>query len=164
MILDFVRIAANIGGQFPVIVVLERTAAEPFNVFQLANELNIHTDAGHHGQAVVADDTVCGQVRLLFNQDYPGVRGAEVTYMLGEAFWGKGLMTRVLSEFTRKSIVEHSLDFICAWIRPENIGSVRCAERSGYVRDSFGPEEELARRVDRDGFVRFKCYRADLGV
>lgn len=130
-----------------------------------ASLIEVANVGSHHKvRAVVADNTLCGQVRLLFNQDYPGLRSAEVTYLLGEEFWGKGLMTRVLTEFTRESLVEHSLDFICAWIRPDNVGSVKCAERAGYVRDPFDQEEELARCVDRDGFVRFKCYRADLGV
>lgn len=120
-------------------------------------ELSNHGD--HHDVvAVVVDDEIVGQVRLLFNQDYPGLRAAEITYLLGEEHWGRGLMTAILADVSERVLAERQLDFLCAWIHPANIASVRCAERAGYLRDAFGREAELATAVDRAGFERYKRY------
>ncbi len=134
----------------------------PLDVETAASMIEAANLGGHHAvYAVLRDGEIIGQIRLMFNQDYPGLRAAEVAYVLGEAYWGQGLMSRILAEFTARSLATHGLDFLCAWILPENVASARCAERAGYLRDEFSGEAELATQVDRERFQRYKCFSAD---
>lgn len=109
-------------------------------------------------EAILVDGEAVGQVRLLFERAYPGLRVAEIAYLLGEDYWGRGWMTDILSTYTRQAARQLGLDALVAWIRPENEGSVRCAERAGYERDEFLREAALAELVGRPGFQRYVYY------
>jgi len=124
---------------------------------QLARQLIELSNLGDHHEvrAVEYRGTAVGQVRLMFNRRYRQARVAEVAYVLRPELWGHGLMTPILSDFTERSFRRHDLDFIVAWIRPDNTASLRTAEHAGYRRDDFPMERELAQRVGRPGFVRY---------
>ncbi len=111
-------------------------------------------------QAIERNGDVVGQVRLLFNNDYPELHIAEVAYLLGEDHWGQGLMPKILDDFTQRCFATHPLDFIYAWIRPENTASVKCAEQAGYIKDNFAREAELAKLSKRPGFTRYIRFRS----
>jgi RimJ/RimL family protein N-acetyltransferase len=53
-----------------------------------------------------------------------------VGYWIGREFWGKGLATRALREFTEE-IAERPLH---AWVATSNAGSIRVLEKSCFVR------------------------------
>ena len=103
-----------------------------------------------------------GQVRLLFDDSYPGITAAEVAYWLGEEYWGKGLMSQILHAYTHHSFRKHQLRFIYAWIRADNEASIRTATRAGYLRDNFKHESELSELVARAGCLRYTWYRSNL--
>ena len=130
----------------------------------LAGELIELANFGDHHEvlAVEYNEEIIGQVRLMFNNDYPEVYSAEIAYLLGEEYWGRGLMPNILCDFTQQSFQKHPLDFIYAWIEANHKASIKCAERAGYRRDSFNREEELAKLSGRPGFLRYICYRPKL--
>lgn len=103
---------------------------------------------------------IIGQMRLLFNNDYPELRIAEVAYMLDEDYWGKGIMSNLLLDFIHRSFKIYSLDFIYAWIMDDNIASIKCANRAGFLKDNFAYERDLAIDSRRPGFSRYICFRS----
>ena len=129
---------------------------------QLAEQLlEISRAGGHHEvRAALHEGKVVGQVRLVFDGSYPGLKVAEVSYWLAEEAWGKGLMSKILTAYTAQSFKAHGLDQIHAWIRPENVGSIRAATRAGYRRDEWKHEAALAAAVRRTGFLRYIAHRA----
>ncbi len=127
----------------------------------LAGELIEIANMGDHHEvfAIEYQVEIIGQLRLLFNSDYPEVYSAEIAYLLGEEYWGRGLMPKILSDFTRQSFQKHPFDFMYVWIEGNHKASIKCAERSGFRRDFFDREEELANLVGRPGFLRYICHR-----
>jgi RimJ/RimL family protein N-acetyltransferase len=115
----------------------------------------------HDAVAIEVDGRPIGQCVLRFDQQFAGVRAAEVAYWLGENYWGQGWMTRVLPIFTAHSFRRHQVDVIYAWIRTDNEASIRAAQRAGYQRDTYPDEARLAESLRRPGFVRYATYRAD---
>jgi RimJ/RimL family protein N-acetyltransferase len=123
------------------------------DMIALANEGRHHTV-----RAVLVDGEIVGQVRLLHNRGYPDLRGAEVAYLIAEEHWGRGLMTHILADYTRHAFETEDLDFIKAWIHPENTGSIKAATRAGYLRDNFPYEGHLSVLRARAGFQRYLCF------
>ena len=135
----------------------------PFNEAVATDLIELSRTGSHHEVCAVAcDGQIIGQARLLFNDSYPGIRAAEVAYLLGEEFWGKGLGSALVQDHTQRSFLEQHLEFIDAWIRPDNAGSIRSVERAGYRRDVFRGENEFAGKIGRLGFHRYKCYRTQV--
>jgi RimJ/RimL family protein N-acetyltransferase len=54
-----------------------------------------------------------------------------VGYWVGRDFWGKGVATRALQEFTREVVTERPLH---AWVASTNTGSIRVLEKCGFVK------------------------------
>ena len=107
------------------------------------------------------DGGAIGQCLLRFDPPFGDTRACEVAYWLGEEYWGQGLMSRVLPFFTYRSFCLHRADVIYAWIRNDNVASIRAAERAGYERDVFPLETRLADSLRRSRFIRYATYRAD---
>lgn len=133
---------------------------EPFDE-ELASALieAANLGSGHEVYAVEFNGEVIGQIRLLFDDHVPELKCAEVAYILGERFWGKGLMPRVLSEFTQKTFKDSSFDSIYAWILSDHGASIKCAENSGYYRDNAPNEAEVAKATGRPGFLRYLSFK-----
>ncbi len=115
--------------------------------------------AGHDVVAVAIDGAVVGQCLLRIEPERAGPTAGEVAYWLGSAFWGQGMMGRVLPRFVGRCFELHDVDILHAWIRPDNAASLRVAERVGFRRDPFVREEELARATGRAGFERWALHR-----
>jgi RimJ/RimL family protein N-acetyltransferase len=62
-------------------------------------------------------------------------RGAELGYWLGEAYWGRGIATAAVSEFTRYAFEAFDLLRVFAGVFAWNPGSMRVLEKAGYVRE-----------------------------
>jgi ribosomal-protein-alanine N-acetyltransferase len=111
--------------------------------------------------AIELDGRPVGQCLLRLDRSFANVRAAEIAYWLGEEYWGRGWMSRILPAFTHRSFQHHPVDVIYAWIKPGNEASARVAARAGYRRDSFSLESQLAEVRGRAGFARYATYRAD---
>ena len=58
---------------------------------------------------------------------------AELGYWLGEPFWGRGIMSEAVAEFTRYAFVTFTLNRIYAEPFANNSASARVLEKAGFV-------------------------------
>ncbi len=84
----------------------------------------------HQVLAVIRDGAIIGQVRLLFSD--PGE--AEISYWLGEAFWGKGYASKIVSEYSDRSLAQRpDLHRLFARVHKEHKASLRILEKASYT-------------------------------
>lgn len=82
--------------------------------------------------AVEVDGEAVGGVGLFLQEDVARY-SAEIGYWLGEAHWGKGLMTAVVRRFTDWAFTSFDLNRIYANVFAWNESSVRVLEKAGYA-------------------------------
>ncbi len=97
--------------------------------------------------ALEVDGEAAGGVGVFLQQDVAR-RSAELGYWLGEAHWGRGIMTDVVRRFTVQAFETYDLLRIYALVFEWNPGSCRVLERSGFVL-----EGRLRQAVVKDGRV-----------
>ncbi len=73
---------------------------------------------------------------------------AEIGYWLGEAYWGRGIMTAALAAFTGFALREFRLRRLSAYVLEWNPASMRVLEKCGYVA-----EGRLRKSAWKDGVV-----------
>jgi RimJ/RimL family protein N-acetyltransferase len=73
---------------------------------------------------------------------------AEIGYWLGEAYWGRGIMSEALQAVTRYAVQTHDLMRVFAVPFEWNTASFRVLEKAGYTR-----EARLRRSAIKDGQV-----------
>jgi ribosomal-protein-alanine N-acetyltransferase len=105
--------------------------------FAEARDLQSFTERWHRNAAnsenlffvIVEDGQICGSVgKWMMNAD------AELAYWVGEAFEGRGLASRAMSEFL-KLFTERPL---FAHVVNDNFGSIKVLEKNGFrLVDSF---------------------------
>lgn len=107
------------------------TGADALQLIEISNTLPVH-----EVRAVLHEGAVIGQIRLQFEGSAvspgPEVQDAEISYWLGEAYWGHGLMTEILYAFTQLSFQRHALLSLSAWVHADNVGSIKVLEKAGY--------------------------------
>jgi len=83
----------------------------------------------HHVLAVCLNGVAIGQVRLLFEES----GRAELSYWLGEEYWGKGYASAFVDSFCRKSFAElPELSRLFARVHVENIASQRVLRKASF--------------------------------
>jgi RimJ/RimL family protein N-acetyltransferase len=87
------------------------------------------------------DDRVIGTCSL-YNFDL-GNRRAEIGYILGRAYWGKGYATEALTALIEYVFQTFSLHRIEADVDPRNAASIRLLERLGFQREGYLRERWL---------------------
>lgn len=75
--------------------------------------------------------------------------GVEIGYWLGQALWGRGVMTAAVGAFVPWAVAEHGFSRVAAHVATGNPGSVRVLEKSGFQREGL-----LRRRAIRDGIAQ----------
>lgn len=82
------------------------------------------------------DNQLIGRCGLLY-QPVEDTQEVEVTYLIDRRLWGKGLATEAAREVLKLGFERYKLPRIVAVINPENVASVRVAEKIGmkYERD-----------------------------
>jgi RimJ/RimL family protein N-acetyltransferase len=92
-------------------------------------------DGSRAGFAIVdeADGTFLGFAGLVHVD--PEAREAEGGYVVAPAARGRGVAGRALALLTEWALAELGLERIELRIKPENVASLRVAERCGYVRE-----------------------------
>jgi ribosomal-protein-alanine N-acetyltransferase len=79
-----------------------------------------------------ADGALAGGIGILLQDDvHKGT--AEIGYWLGEAFWGRGLMTGALTAFSDHAFGAYRLRRLYAQVLDWNPASARVLEKSGFV-------------------------------
>ena len=97
--------------------------------------------------AIAVDGEAVGGVGFVMQSDVERM-SAEVGYWLGEAFWGRGIVTEALVAVTRHAIERHGFTRLFAVPFAYNTASCRVLEKAGYVL-----EARLRRSAIKDGVV-----------
>jgi ribosomal-protein-alanine N-acetyltransferase len=95
--------------------------------------------------AIEVEGEAAGGVGLLLQEDVAR-RSAELGYWLGEAYWGRGIMTEVVRAFTDHAFATFDLCRVYACVFDWNPASVRVLEKAGYAF-----EGRLRKSVTKDG-------------
>jgi RimJ/RimL family protein N-acetyltransferase len=104
--------------------------------------------------AIAVEGSAAGGIGFVLQSDVDRV-SAEIGYWLGEALWGRGIVTEALVAVTRHAIVEHHLTRIFALPFAHNLASCRVLEKAGYVL-----EARLRRSAIKDGTIVDQCQYA----
>ena len=64
-------------------------------------------------------------------------KSAELGYWLGEPYWGRGLMTEVVTEISRYALERYELVRLESPVFAWNVASMRVLEKSGFVREGI---------------------------
>ena len=97
--------------------------------------------------AIVVEDAAVGGIGFMLHEDVERV-SAEIGYWLGEAYWGRGIMTEALGAVTAFAIRSHGLTRVFAVPYEWNPASFRVLEKVGYVC-----EGRMRRSAIKDGRV-----------
>jgi RimJ/RimL family protein N-acetyltransferase len=97
--------------------------------------------------AIVVENVAVGGIGFRLHDDVERV-AAEIGYWLGEAYWGRGIMTQALAAVTGYAMREHDLTRLYAVPFAWNDASVRVLEKAGYVC-----EGRMRRSAIKDGQV-----------
>ncbi len=98
--------------------------------------------------AVTVGDLPVGSIGAVLGQDVERC-SAEVGYWLGEAYWGRGIATRVLLGFTRFAFATYGMERLFAVPLAANTASCRVLEKAGYRL-----EGRMRRSAVKDGVVQ----------
>lgn len=82
--------------------------------------------------AIATSSEAIGGIGLRVGSDIH-CKTAELGYWLGEPFWGRGIMSRAVSEFTRHAFEMFHLQRIYAEPFESNRASTRVLEKAGFV-------------------------------
>jgi ribosomal-protein-alanine N-acetyltransferase len=97
--------------------------------------------------AIEVEQEAAGGVGVFLQEDVAR-RSAEIGYWLGEAHWGRGIMTGVVRSFTAYAFDAYDLLRVYALVFEWNTASCRVLEKAGYQL-----EGRLRRAVYKDGHV-----------
>jgi len=93
--------------------------------------------ARHWVQAVEWQGLPIGQARLQFDSS-PFLDSAEISYWLGQPFWGRGLATRIVTLFTAECFKRWpQVQHIFANVLDHNQASLRVLAKARYHHESF---------------------------
>lgn len=97
--------------------------------------------------AISVDGEAVGGVSLMLHDDVERL-SAEIGYWLGEAFWGRGIMSAAVRASTEYAFSTFRLTRVYALPFARNAASLRVLEKAGYTREGV-----LRRSVVKDGEI-----------
>lgn len=132
------NIAANLRDQFPY----------PYTRFKGASYLvEVRAAPVETSFAVEYGDEAIGGVGFKLGTDIARL-SAEMGYWLGEAYWGRGLTTRVVLATSDWAFEHYKLNRIFAMAFSHNVGSMRVLEKADFAR-----EGTLRRSAVKNGVI-----------
>lgn len=96
--------------------------------------------------AIEIDGEACGGIGIVRLEDSVYLHTRSFGYWLGEAHWGKGIMTAVVAHFIDYCFKAMPLERIEASVFAWNPASARVLEKNGFTREGV-----FQRRVFKDG-------------
>src|SRR5271165_6933478 len=132
------KIAANLRDQFPH--PYTRRDAIDFLEYARSQEPECAFAIEYGGEAV-------GGVGFLLGRDIARM-SAEMGYWLSEDFWGRGLMTRVVTAMSDWAFDHYNLTRVFATAFAQNAASIRVLEKAGFVREGI-----LRRSAIKNGVI-----------
>lgn len=108
-------------------------------------------------RAIDLDGECVGVVGVRFGE-HERLYSAEIGYWLGEAFWGRGIMTRAVSEMTQAVFDETEVVRLSAPVYSPNGPSMRVLEKCGYALEAIHKAAifKNGEFLDEHLYVKFK--------
>lgn len=98
--------------------------------------------------AIDVDGVAVGGIGLMLQTDVQRV-SAEIGFWLGEAYWGRGIVTAAIRALSSRAFGMYGLTRIFAVVFAGNTGSQRALEKAGYVQEGL-----LRRSAIKQGTIR----------
>ena len=103
----------------------------PIDEQAAAQLIKLGGEEHHEVSAVLRDGVPIGQVRLLFS----GKDAAELSYWLGEGYWGKGYASSIVRDYCERSRrTRPEIKRLFARVHEDHIASQRVLEKAGFAR------------------------------
>ena len=142
---------------------------DPLTEEMVHDLIDISNNAGHHDvYAIETDGEVVGQVRMLYlaadntssaeiiGSDRQACREAEISYWLGQDYWGRGIATDAISNCLQRSFEQNpQLASVIARVDARNPASAGALQKCGFQPHLQG--QSAATEVD--GMLVFRCVR-----
>lgn len=94
--------------------------------------LSYQGPAGMGHWAILLDDTLVGLAHLRPSRELPG-EVAEMGWHLAPAYWGQGLATEAAQAVLRHGFDTLGLPAVFALVHESNVGSLKLAQRLGFL-------------------------------
>ncbi|XP_028762401.1 uncharacterized protein LOC114720845 [Neltuma alba] len=117
-------------------------------------------------RAICIGDRAIGSVSV---QSYSGddkarAKAAEIGYILGSKYWGKGIATKVVKQVVEMAFVDlPDLVRLEALVDVENVGSQRVLEKAGFQREGILRKFLFLKGKSRD-MVMFSVLSDEIGA
>ena len=102
--------------------------------------------------AIEVDGIAAGAIGFVPGRDVERY-SAEIGYWLGEAFWGRGIVTEALVLVTRHAFDQMNYLRLFALPFADNAGSIRVLEKAGYVREGILRSSSVKYGQPRDQYM-----------
>ncbi|XP_057760695.1 uncharacterized protein LOC130981078 [Arachis stenosperma] len=115
-------------------------------------------------RAICLNDRAIGCITLSSYAAFDKARekSAELGYVLGSNYWGKGIVTEAVKQAIKAAFIEFPyLDRVEALVDVENLGSQRVLEKAGFQREGLLRKYLVRKGKSRDTFM-FSVLLSDL--
>lgn len=120
------KIAQNLQDRFP----------QPYSVEDAGSFIEYTLDNEQESVfAIEVSEAAVGAVGLIFQSDIYR-QSAEVGYWLGEAYWGRGIMSKAVGRVVEHAFSDLSLNRVFARVHEENTASIKTLEKAGFYREA----------------------------
>lgn len=120
-----INVARNLRDRFP----------HPYTIQNARDFLKFATSLEDESNlAIEVDGAAVGAIGYLPGSDVERF-SAEIGYWLGEAYWGRGVVTEALMMVTEHAFAQANLLRLFALPFADNIASARVLEKAGYIRE-----------------------------
>lgn len=110
--------------------------------------------------AIAVDGKAVGGIGLVFRDDINSCR-AEIGYWLGEAYWGRGIVTEAVRALTVWAFDTFDLASIYAGVLEWNPASMRVLEKAGYKFEARLKKAMIKEGIVMDEFI-YAVIREDM--
>ena len=111
--------------------------------------------------AIEVDGAAVGAIGIEVQRDIERV-SAEIGYWLGEAYWGRGIVSAALAAVTVEGFRAFDILRLFALPFADNAGSIRVLEKAGYVREGHMRQSAIKNGVVRDQLL-YAAYAPSRG-
>jgi [ribosomal protein S5]-alanine N-acetyltransferase len=105
--------------------------------------------------AIESDGQLVGGIGLILNGDVY-IKSAEVSYWVGEKFWGKGIATEAVRQMTEYAFYYFDLVRLYAEVFETNKASMRVLEKNGYYLEGVRRKAVFKNNVLMDDYIWVK--------
>lgn len=116
-----------------------------------------HVDFGGSNWAIALDDEAVGGCGI-----HPGEGrercNCEIGYWLGQAYWGRGVASRVVRVLTEQALALPQITRVFAPVHADNPASMRVLEKNGFHREGLLRQSAIkaGRPIDRVLWARLR--------